>query len=282
MERLELKYRTWYKTAPPKPIKLQIPGWAGEPNEHTDGDKPQPWHCPPFVEGSTYGLELYYPFETECHVQNVDGEIKFVGDFQEEQKQLPGIPLPPFMSFAPGHFGMTSGLDIKVPSGCVLRTEPHPRFYTDNTHTVPCCLAGHLQTEWWPKFFFVVFKNPMPGQTLIFRKGEPYGQVLVLPRKVSYDIKQMTSSEAVERGVIDDKIGKYCKRFVKNDWHDHKRHNFDDKYKVLSAVFAKDGPSGVKKFLDAIAEKVEAKRKFRGKLLMRKHNEGVQNQKEKS
>ena len=277
MEKLEVKYRTWFKGIPPRPIKLQIPGWAGEPNGHTNGDRPQPWHCPPFVEGSTYGLELCYPFDTECHVKLVDGKVKFEGDFTQERAECPeNVPLPPFMCFAPGHFGMTSALDIKVPSGYVLRTEPHPRFYTDETYTVPCCLAGHIQTEWWPKIFFVAFKNPMPGQTLVFKPGEPYGQVLIVPKKITYDLKEMTIIEAMQRTSTDDKIIKYCKKFVRNDWKDHVGHNFDDKYKVLSAVFSKNGASGVQEFLDAVVKAVDSKRKFRGKLIMKRKNESIQ------
>lgn len=282
MDGLEVKYRTWYKGIPPRPIKLQIPGWAGEPNKHTDGDKPEPWHCPPFVDGSTYGLELCYSFDSECQVRIVNDKVMFLGDFSAEQAGCPGTPLPPFMNFAPGHFGMTSSLDIKVPSGYVLRTEPHPRYYTDTTNTVPCCLPGHIQTEWWPKIFFVVFKNPMPGQTLFFRKGEPYAQVLVVPKKVNYEIKAMSDSEALDRNALDEKLNKYCKKFVKNNWHDHKGNNFDDKYKILSAVFAKSGIKGVREFLDSVAHGVEGKKKFRGRLVMRKKNEGVQDQEKKS
>jgi hypothetical protein len=279
VNKLEIKYRTWRKGIPPRPIKLQIPGWAGEPNGHTNGDRPQPWHCPPFVEGSTYGLELCYPFKSECHVSLVNGEIKFDGDFIEEQKECPDIPMPPFMSFAPGHFGMSSCLDIKVPSGYILRTEPHPRYYTDTTYTVPCCLPGHIQTEWWPKIFFVVFKNPMPGQTLIFKNGEPYGQALILPKKATYDIKEMTVGESTERGITDDKLNKYCKKFVNNDWKDHLGHNFDDKYKVLSAVFAKNGPQGVRDFLDSVANKTSKKKL--GKFIMKRKDESIQNQEKK-
>lgn len=281
MDKLEIKYRTWYKGIPPRPIKLQIPGWAGEPNKHTDGDKPQPWHCPPFVDGSTYGLELLYPFDTKCLVTVEDGKVKFSGDFSAEQINSPPSQ-PPFMSFSPGHFGMTSSLDIKVPSGYVLRLEPHPRYYTDSTYTAPCCVPGHIQTEWWSKIFFVVFKNPFPGQTLVFRKGEPYAQVLVVPKKINYDVKQMSSEEAEERNVQDHKMSKYAKSFANNDWKDNQGRKFNDKYKVLSTVATKGGAQAVKDFIDSAGRKVETKKKFRGKLLMRKKNEGVQNQEKKS
>jgi hypothetical protein len=255
MEKLQIKWRKWYNGIAPRLTKLEIPGWAGEPNNHTSGDKPQPWHCTPFIEGTTYGLELCYPFDTECHVKNIDGEIVFEGDFSEENKMCEDVNLPPFLSFSPGHFGMTSALDIKVPSGYILRLETHPRFYTDCTTTVPCALPAHIQTEWWSKIFFVVFKNPVPGQTIIFRKGEPYGQALVLPKKVEYDIQEMSQVEQFQRAHLDAQIDKYRKQIVKNDWFDYKGNNFDDKYKILSSIFAKKGIQGIYDLIDSLDKK---------------------------
>lgn len=289
METLEIKYRTWYKGVPPRPIKLQIPGWGGEANQHTNGDKPQPWHCVPFVEGNTYGLELCYPFDSECRVTLEAGKPIFSGDFSKEQVDLPNLTLPPFSSFSPGHFGMTSALDIKVPEGYVLRTETHPRFYTDETGTVPCCLPGHLQTEWWPRIFFVVFKNPYPGQTIIFRKGEPYGQILIVPKKIIYDIKQMTDAEISERTSNETKIDQYAKQICKNDWHDHKCQNFDDKYKVLSRTFAKGGQIAIDKLMQSAAKKLETKlhiakskiKKIKNRLVMRRKDESIQDKEKK-
>jgi hypothetical protein len=261
MEKILLKYRSWYQGQPPQHIRLQIPGWSGEPNDHKDGDIPQPWHCTPFVEGSTYGLELLYSFNTEFHVKTINGEVKFTGDFTEENKILPNSILPPFSTFAPGHFGMTSCLDIEVPDGYVLRIEPHPRYYTDETYTVPLVIPGHINTIMWPKIFFVVFKNPMPGQTYIFRKNEPYAQILIVPRKVLYEIKPMTSGEQSARGLLDDSIQTFCKKFTENDWYDNKGNNFDDKYKILNRIYVKKGKEGVYQFLQSIAD--ETYRKYR-------------------
>ena len=259
MNKLEIKYRAWYQGIKPRLTKLQIPGWAGETNEHKTGDKPQPWHCTPFLESVLYGLELLYPFDTECHIKRDGDEIIFEGDFTEEQKKCE-VDLPPFMSFSPDHFGMTSSLDIKVPTGHVVRLETHPNYYTDTTYNVPCALPGHLQTEWWPKIFFVVFKNPMPGQTIIFKKNQPYAQILIVPKKVEYQIEDMTIEEQVERCALDDKINKYAKDFVKNDWFDHKGYNFDDKYKILNTIFAKEGMEGIQNFLNDVAKRVESKK----------------------
>jgi len=258
-QKLEIKYRNWFKGIPLRPIKLEIPGWAGDSHGHSDGDKPQPWHCPPFVAGSTYGLELLYPFDTECHVKNVDNELIFDGDFSAEQEGCP-IKLPPFMSFAPqGHFGFTSSIDIKPPPGYIVRLEPHPRYYTDATQTVPCAVAGNIQGEWWPKIFFVAFKPPFPGQKYIFRKNEAFAQILILPRKFVYDIKEMTEEEKNHRSRSEKIINEHGKYLSKNRWTDCTGNTFDDRYKVLQNIFDKYGIEGID---SAVEELVKRKENF--------------------
>lgn len=259
MESVSLKYRLWYQCEPPKPIKLQIPGWSGEANEHTDGDRPQPWHCVPFVEGATYGLELCYAFDTEARVTLQGDEIKVSGDFTEENKRVPNVPLPPFSSFAPGHFGMTSCMDIKVPEGYVLRLEPHPRFYTDETDTVPCAIPGHLATNWWGKIFFVVFKNPRKGQEIIFRKGEPYAQILVIPKKMAYTLEPMPLNEQQARTMFDEVVGGCARHIATNSWKDHRGKSFDDKYKVLNNISVKHGTEGVLRHVDRVRSQTHGK-----------------------
>lgn len=255
---LELKYRTWFKGIVPKHIKLEIPGWAGDSSGHSNGDKPQSWHCIPFVEGSSYGLELVYPFDSECHVCVKDGMCVFDGDFGKEPAP-PGVNFPPFQQFAPGHYGLTSSLDIQAPPGYVIRLEPHPRYYTDETYTVPLCITGHIQTEWWPKIFFVVFKSPRPGDVHIFRKGEPYGQILVVPKRVNYTLTPHTHDEIAVRNTRCQRISSYAKYVAKNSWADHRGNIFDDKYKVLAGIFAKGGECAVDEYLEKVMNETEDK-----------------------
>jgi hypothetical protein len=253
MDTIEVRFRTWYKGLPPQPIKLKIPGWAGDSHDHSDGAKPQPWHCPPFVDGSTYGLELLYPFKSECKVVNDGGVVKFEGDFSSEQTE--GIKWPPFDVFAPGHYGFTSSLDIVGPPGYIIRVEPHPRYYTDTTWTCPCAVPGHIQSEWWSRIFFVVFKSPPPGNYHIFRYKEPYAQILILPKRVSYDICPMDYEETKARNNLDNLINHADKTLADNNWVDHEGHHFNDKYKVLGRVYAKGGQPAFEAFIkDKAAE----------------------------
>lgn len=277
-ESIRVKYRTWYNGIAPRPVKLQIPGWSGIDLTHSDGSEAQPWHCQPFVEGSTYGLELLYPFETECHVHTKNGELIIDGDFTEENKKVKesDIKFPPFGKFAKGHFGMTSCLDIQVPDDMVLRLEPHPRFYTDQTHTCPVIVAGNIQTSWWPKIFFVVFKNPAEGQKYIFKHGEPYAHILIIPKKPQIEIKKMTKEEEYRRNYEDSIIIQQSRRISGNTWKSDEGHKFDDKYKKLSTIASKNGCPFIGKYLEKINRSVFSKIKRK---LIKNENKTIQTKK---
>lgn len=251
MEELIVKYRAWNDAPAPSPIRLNIPGWAGKDREHGNGAEPQPWHCPPFVEGSTYAHELLYPYKSECRVRRVNGVVLFEGDFSNEgwligetgeyvkgdQKTKSS---PPMMLFANGHYGMSGAYDIEPPEGYVLRTEPHPRFYTDETGTVPCLITGHIQ-RWWSRIFFVVFKAPREGETHVFRHGEPYGQILIVPQKNPVKFCTFNEEERLARESRDRRIGEYGSKIASRKWVDNSGHSFDDKYRALCSAYAKGG-----------------------------------------
>lgn len=243
-----VKYRTWYKGTPPRPIKLSIPGWAGENRSHSNGNKPQPWHCTPFVDGCVYGYELIYPFKTECRVLRRNKEIIFEGDFSDETWNIDRSKAP-MSTFAMDHYGMSSSLDLEPPEGYVIRTETHPRFYTDTTGTCPIMLPGHIH-RWWSRIFFVVFKAPKEGEIHIFREGEPYGQVLFVPEKSNFTFQQMTPEEEKIRSDRERALSSQGSKICTHAWRDHKGNSFDNKYKVLASAYLKEGEEGVQKCIE--------------------------------
>ena len=254
---MKAKFRTWYKAIPPKPIKLQIPGWAGEHKNHSDGCTPQPWHCVPFVEGSTYGFELLYPFDTETIVKFDGSKVIFEGNFTNESVWNE-TGEPPFTAFAPTHYGFTSSLDIQAPEGHVIRLESHPRFYTDRTGTVPIVVPGHIY-PWWSRIFFVVFKTPLLGETHIFRKDEPYAQFIIIPEKQNCELIKMTFDESHAREQLESKISKYSAKLAKNIWTDYKGNTFNDKYKCLASLVAKEGSEAIQEKIDSFENKTPVK-----------------------
>ena len=105
---------------------------------------------------------------------------------------------PPFRNFGDNFYTYQILLDLDPGEGFAIRTEPHPRFYTDRTDTVPIAVPALLR-NWWPMMFFIVFKSPAEGRTHIFRPGEPFAQIIVLPAEAEFTLAEMDEEEAAER-----------------------------------------------------------------------------------
>lgn len=267
MEKLTVKYSTHAGALPPQRIKLEKPGWAGSPElKMVDGSEPQPWHCLPFVEAATYGLELVYPYETECHVVNDNGDVRFEFDyFKEPGGVLTGGEFITFFPKPPAKFyTFNTRVDIAAPPGHALRTEPHPRAFADETGTAPLALCGHVQSEWWSRKLFVVFKSPLPGQRHIFRKGEPFVQILFVPQRVLYETQEFTPEEEALRRKRESEIEVAKLHIAENVWRNPSGQEFSDYYKILARAFQRDGKSNVEETV------AEGTRKLRAALPMDK------------
>jgi len=105
---------------------------------------------------------------------------------------------PPFRAFGERFYTYQLLLDVNPGEGYAIRTEPHPRFYTDPTDTCPIAVPA-LARNWWPMLFFIVFKSPAEGRTHIFRPGEPMAQLIVLPEDADFELTDMTAEEAADR-----------------------------------------------------------------------------------
>jgi len=100
-------------------------------------------------------------------------------------------------------------------------------------------VTGHLHRP-WTRVFFVVFRNPAPGQTHVFRKGEAYAQVLLVPERVSYDLEPLTPAQRGRRARLDDALATAA-HVATHRWRDAAGRRFDNRYKVLRKVFADGG-----------------------------------------
>ena len=193
----EVKVRLVNPGLRPRRTKLEMPGWAGRPEPRADGSEEYAWHCVPFTEGAQYGIEIFYPYSNELRVSKKDGKLVFDGDFGPPPEG--DLMWPPFRCFGQNYYTYQLLLDLKVDQDWAVRTEPHPRFYTDPSETVPIAVPALLRTEWWPMISFVVFKSPAEGCTHIFRPGEPMLQILILPVKCDVELVPMNEEEAAER-----------------------------------------------------------------------------------
>jgi hypothetical protein len=193
----KLKYRLHGNRPPPQPVQYPIPGWAGQPQPRADGSHEQPWHCTPFSESARYGVELLYPFEEELRVTRFRGRVKIAADWGEPFD--PDMMWPPFRSFGEDFYSCQISIDLEVPAGWAIRTEPHPRYFVDATDTTPLAVPALIRTDWWPMTFFCIFKAPPKGVTHIFRKGEPFISIIVLPADPDLELTPMSEEESAER-----------------------------------------------------------------------------------
>jgi hypothetical protein len=192
----QVKFRLHNPRLNPRRTKLEIPGWAGERIPRIDGSQEYAWHCVPFSESARYGIELLYPFDNELRVTTRDGRLVLDGDFGPPPEG--NLQWPPFRNFGDKYYTFQVLLDLKVEKGLAIRTEPHPRFYTDPTDTTPIAVPALLR-QWWPMMFFMVFKSPAEGRTHIFRPDEAFAQIIVIPEQAEFDLAPMSDEEAAER-----------------------------------------------------------------------------------
>ena len=192
-----LKYRLHGQRPAPRRTEMPIPGWGGEPQPRADGSHEQPWHCTPFSESARYGVEVLYPFDEELRVRKVRGRVRLEADWGEPVD--PDMMWPPFRTFGKDFYSYQLSLDLEAPPGWAIRVEPHPRYFTDPTDTTPLAVPALVRSEWWPMMFFCIFKAPPKGATHVFRKGEPFLSVIMLPAEPDLELEAMSEDEAAER-----------------------------------------------------------------------------------
>ncbi len=192
-----VKYRLNDPRLQPRRTKLEIPGWGGESQPRKDGSREQVWHCMPFTEGAQYGVELIYPYDNELRVTRRDGKLVLDGDFGPDPGT--GLQWPPFRNFGDTFYTYQILIDFQLGDDMAVRTEPHPRFYTDPNDETPLAVPALLRTSWWPMMSFMVFKSPPEGRTHIFRPGEPFMQMIFIPAESDFELVEMTEAEAAER-----------------------------------------------------------------------------------
>jgi hypothetical protein len=192
-----VKYRLHGRRPAPRKVEMPIPGWGGAAQPRADGSHEQPWHCTPFSESARYGVELLYPYEQELRVTSADGGVQLEADWGPSDD--PEMMWPPFRPFGEDYYSYQLSLDLAVAPGWAIRTEPHPRYFTDPTNTTPLAVPALIRTEWWPMMFFCIFKAPPRGVTHIFRQGEPFISLIAIPAEPELELEPMGEEEAAER-----------------------------------------------------------------------------------
>jgi hypothetical protein len=234
-----IKYRLFEPRLSPRRTKLDVPGWAGQPEPRRDGSHEYAWHCVPFAEGAQYGIELFYPFDNELRVTKRNGRVALESQWGPDPGT--GINWPPFREFGEEYYTYQLLLDLKVPDDMAVRTEPHPRYYTSAEDDVPLAVPALLRTSWWPMISFIVFKAPPEGRVHVFRRGEPFMQIIFVPVECHFELVPMNEEESAERELRDRRI--YASRDTlgkDSSWVSSTNTVFDATYRrILRAARAK-------------------------------------------
>jgi hypothetical protein len=235
-----VKYRVVGPGLPPRRTDLPVPGWPGEAQPRADGSHEQAWHCAPFSDGARYGIEVLYPFEQELRVRRFRGRVRLEADWGPDPQN--GLMWPPFRTFGEDFYSYQIVLDLKVPPGWAIRTEPHPRYFVDPTFSTPLAVPALVRSSWWPMMLFMIFRSPPPGVTHVFRKGEPFLQVIVVPEDPDLTLEPMVGEEAAERELQSRRIRDSRDALAKGSrWLSSTNTVFDGAYRhMLRAAKARD------------------------------------------
>jgi hypothetical protein len=235
-----LGFRRFGPGLEPRRTEIALPGWAGEPQPRADGSRQQPWHCTPFSESAKYGFELCYPFEFEMTVSTRAGKLIIEAEFGPDPQN--GLSWPPIKNLGETFYTFNIHLDLKAPPGMAIRTEPHPRFFTDLTGTVPIAVPGLVRSNWWPLVLFLVFKAPPEGGRHLFRLGEPVAQIVVVPEEHQIEAAEMDAEQAAERELQARRILASRDRLAESStWTSITGTEFDGVYRhMLRAARARD------------------------------------------
>jgi hypothetical protein len=232
-----VKYRAYDARLRPRRTRLEVPGWAGLQAPRADGSHEYPWHCVPFSEAARAGLELCYPYDEELRVSTRGGVLVF--ELGTGEILQPGGEGPPFRSFGREYFTFRSSIDLQPEPGWAIKIETHPRFYSDTSGEAPIAVPAILHA-WWPMVNFLVFKSPAEGATHVFRPGEPFVLITVVPAEQSVEVAPMAAEEAAERELMSRRI--YASRSTLaqgTHWVSSTNTAFDGTYRLLSGAARK-------------------------------------------
>ena len=193
----QIRYRSHGGRPPPQVVRVRVPGWAGDPQPRADGSHEQPWHCMPFSESARYAIELTYPYAQELVVTSIDGAVRLDADWGEPPEGEGAWP--PFRPFGADYYSYQLSLDLAVPAGWAVRTEPHPRYFTDPSYETPLAVPALIRSDWWPMIFFAIFRAPPPGVRHVFRQGEPFMAFTVIPADPEIELVPMEAEDAAQR-----------------------------------------------------------------------------------
>ena len=206
-----------------------------------DGDKAKaattppavvPFHCKPWLDGQSVGWTLFYGYLTSVTIEvgeNCRIQVKNLSRLAQETNQ-PRI----IEQFADAHFGLGTGYTLHTPPGFVSLLLPASQAPLGLE-----ALIGVVETDWYPRQLFAVFRVPAPGQTITLDYRVPLLRVVVIPRHEQLEIKPLNEDEQT---ILTQREAAYVAEEgeTATRWLDDAGHTFTHLYKQWSSQYRQD------------------------------------------
>jgi hypothetical protein len=164
---VKVRYAPLFKDFPPlQALKPVIPE---EDRRLAQASPPPalPLHCKPWLDASSHGLLLTFPYRTRLTIQGRADDVPIITMAPASSRLVYSNVASAFGRG--GHFGVSSGYWLRTDPGIGIFTSPVPDGYPAKAALV----SGLVQTWRYPKNLFIVFKSPAPGETITFEQDDP-------------------------------------------------------------------------------------------------------------
>jgi hypothetical protein len=187
-----------------------------------------PSHCKPFLDAASYGVLVPFGYHAVLRVTGREGSLPDVKASFE-----PGRPAYPehdiVAAFAQNYFSIATRYIVRTEPGVGLLTLPPPEGHPRKGEVV----RGLLESWWFPKGLFVVFRAPAPGETMEFRRGDPLC-VLVPAPCVDVEAEPMSQPEFMALLSEQKEYERYREEHPEIAWRSDMGFEFDSRYKIFS------------------------------------------------
>jgi hypothetical protein len=189
-----------------------------------------PLHCKPWTDASSYGLLVSFPYdETLSVARRIDGSV--VVDVSPGPTRHAHTKL--VQTFSETHFGLASGYYFKTEPGIGIYTNALPHGYQPKATILP----GLVETWWYPKSLFLVFKLPEPGDRIVLQRGDPLG--VLMPIMCGQVVGELMTPDEI-RGLKLERalMHHYLERHPELRWTSAEGETFSHIYKVFARKHA--------------------------------------------
>lgn len=185
-----------------------------------------PSHCKPFMSAQSFGYLVTFPFPLTLQVKGEPGvPPTFEISPPEKEQEYPGV----FSLFAAKHFGIATDYRLKTEEGIGIYVDSLPDSYPARGQLI----RGLIETWWYPRSLFLVFKQPEPGEIITFKYGDPMAVLIpVLCEQLA--VEEFTPEEEKEATKKYNNYLDYSKEHPELVWTSAEGHEFSGTYKVFS------------------------------------------------